>query len=84
MHLLAFWVSFLQVAQAKERIRFDVQTAVGVGTAFSTAWQTKDFLLCRYPFRIKATNEIFKFFYGVILGSITAVLELTYPVLLNS
>ena len=88
VHLLASWVSFLQVVQAKKGICTDVQMAGGDRAAVATAWQTKGFLLWCHLFHHQCLRrvayviwKIFKIFYGVILGSRMAVLEPRYPVL---
>ena len=83
VHLLAFWVHLLQVVQAKKGTCFDVQMAAGVLAASTTARRTKGFLLWRHvhPFpnapcinvQKRDLYEIFKNFYGAILGSRTAM-----------
>ena len=87
VHVLAFWVSFLQLMQGKKGNCFDMQMAVGACAALARAQQTKNFLLwCLSPkshINIQGVSRIksSKIFYGVSLGSRTAVLELRYPVL---
>ena len=85
VHLLVFWARFLQVVQAKKGICFGMQMAPGARASSATARQTKGFLLWHYLFCCqhsrRTSYEIFRIFYGAILGSRTAVLEPRYPML---
>ena len=85
VHLLAFWVSFLQVMQAKKGICFDMQMAASAHAALVTAWQAKGFLLWCHLFHRQhsrhALHDIFNPFCGAVLSSRMAVSEPRYPVL---
>ena len=57
-HLLVFWVSFLQVVQAKKRtcFEFDMQEAAGARDALGTARQRVQ--LWRHPFPVQLTSTV--------------------------
>ena len=56
VHLLVFWVSFLQVVQARKGICLDMQMVASAHAALATAWQTKGFLLWCHSFCVLATS----------------------------
>ena len=87
VHLLAFWVSFLQVVQAQKIICFDMQTAASAYAALATAQQTNGFRLWDHPFRMQGMSMFkvhcvwnFQDFLWPAPGSRMAVLEPRYPV----
>ena len=86
VHLVAVWISFLQVVQAKRSIRFDVQAAASAHTALVTVWETNDCSIVMSPVSnashvnvqgspdVKSSSIV----YGAPLCSRTAVLEPRY------
>ena len=50
VHLLVFWVHFVQVVQAKKGTCFGMQMAASACAALMSAWQTKGFQLWCHPF----------------------------------
>ena len=88
-NLLAFWVSFLHVLQAKKGICCAMQTAASAHAALVIVWQTKGFLLWCHLFRMQTIStfkarllwNLPKIFYRAPPGSRMTVLDPRDPVL---
>ena len=90
VHLLAFWVHLLEVVQAKKGTCIDMQMAASTHAALTTAQHsTQNVFICDITHsqctsrqHSECTSyELFKNFYGAILGYRKGVQEPRYPVL---